>query len=1017
MAKQLKLIFFFCLLGISTVYVNAQQNTKRTITGTILDDLGDPLVGATVAVPGTSIGTAADIDGKFTLSIPTETKTVKVSFVGYETQNVSVTNKSTISVTLASSYMLDVVEIVEIGYGSAKRGDLTGAITSVRAGDITATPTSNIMEALQGRIAGADIMKPSGEIGSGVDILLRGNRSIYGSNSPLFIIDGVQGADYNQIDPYDIETMDVLKDASSTAIYGAAGANGVIIITTKRAKESRVRVNLNAYHSFSGEANFIHGMTGNEYLKYQREFYRTRNGEYPETMEQLFSNEDKRAAIENGQWIDWVDEATKGNSSKDYLSLSINGGSDRAKIYSSITYEGQNGLLPNENQNRYGFRLNGDYKVNKMLKVGLTSSVTYTIRNNRGKNIFTKAIAAEPLGLVYDEYGNLNEYVYPGSATIMGDFMKDQYSDNTRSTYVNASGYAEFKPIKDLTFRSQIATVLSNSRNGKYVGARSLQNVETGYITPYAYIKNNYSYGYSWENVLTYNKTFLKNHNVILTGITSWSKHQGDWNDMRAHKFPLDSYQFHNMASSENQAIKSGYTQKQTMSYALRFNYSYKSRYLFTFTTRWDGASHLAEGHKWDAFPAGAIAWRVSDEAFMESTESWLGNLKLRASYGVTGNSGGMGAYASQTGVTTYQKVSADGEVVSNSQMVSPYANPAIGWEKSYTLDLGVDISLFRNRINLTFDYYNTDTKDLLFQRKLPITSALTAWGSPLNTWQNIGETNNRGFEIELKTSNIRNKDFEWTTALSFSKNKEKIVSLPDGDLLDSRLFEGQPIRVFYDYKYLGVWSEAEAEEAAKYGVRPGAVKIQTIPHVTIDADGNEVSDNGVHNYSSNYDKQILGSRTPDGIVGFNNTFHYKNFDLSIYAVLRWGQMIESKALGWFSAGSDNQPAGTKYWTPENQNTYFPRPGVYAGIASTGIESLKFIDGSYAKIKNITLGYTVPRKWLKKIGVEKLRVYGTAYNSLILPFKSELKKTDPENNGSDTFPLYKEYVIGVNVSF
>lgn len=1009
------LLFLLFLISTPNIYANPQQETRKTITGTVVDETDEPLIGANVAVPGTSFGTITNLEGKFSLSVPANTKSVRISYVGYEEQNVSVENKTTLLIKLTSSIGLD--EVVVIGYGSIKKRDLTGSVVSIKADEIIATPTSNIMEALQGQIAGADIMKPSGEIGGGVDILLRGNRSIYGSNSPLFIIDGIQGADYNQLDPYDIESMDVLKDASSTAIYGSAGANGVIIITTKRAKESKVSVNLNAYHGFAGEANFIHGMTGNEWMTYKREFYRTQNGTYPETMDDLFSNLDVQAAINNNQWIDWIDEVTKGNASKDYVSLSISGGNEKARIYSSITYEGQSGLLPDENQNRYGLRLNADYTVNKMIKVGLNSSLTYTIRNNRGKNVFTKAISAEPLGQVYDENGNLNEYVYPGSTSILGDFKKDQYADQTRSTYVTTNGYAEITPIKGLSFRTQVAATLSDSRNGKYVGTKSLQNVETGYNTPYGYIKNNYSYGYTWENILTYAHTFFQDHDVVLTGITSWGKSQGDWNDMRAHNFPLDSYQFYNMASSEKQAIKSSYTQTQKMSYAFRFNYSYKSRYLLSFTTRWDGVSHLAEGHKWEAFPAGAIGWRISDEPFMERARTWLSNLKLRASYGVTGNSGGMGAYASQTGVTTYQKVSVDGELQSNSQMVSPFANPAIGWEKSYTVDLGFDLSLFNNRVNLTFDYYNTDTKDLLFQRKLPITSALTAWGSPLTMWQNIGETNNRGIEVELKTTNIDTKNFMWTSSVSFSKNKEKIVSLPDGDLIDSKLFEGEPIKVFYDYKYLGIWSSAEAEKAADYGLVPGAVKIETIPHISIDENGNEVSDGGVHPYNSNYDKQILGSKTPDGILGFNNSFYWKGFDLSIYAVMRWGQMIESKALGWFTAGSDNQPAGTKYWTPENENTYFPRPGVYKGIPTTGIESLKFIDGSYAKIKNITLGYTVPKKLLRKVGIEKLRVYGTAYNTLIIPFKDALKDTDPENGGSDTFPLYKEYVIGINLSF
>lgn len=988
---------------------------QRTVKGKIVDEKGEALIGVTIKVLGTTTGAVTDFDGLFTLNVPDKAQ-LEISYVGYKTQTVTVGNKTDFSITMEPNNQ-ELDEVVIIGYGSVKKRDLTGSVVSIKGDDITATPTSDIMEALQGKIAGADIMKPSGQIGSSVDILLRGTRSIYGGNSPLFIIDGVQGADVDMLDPHDIESMDVLKDASSTAIYGSAGANGVIIITTKRAKEGRIQVNLNAYHGFAGEANFIHGMTGDEYLNYRREHYRTINGAYPENIEQMFTNLYIQEAIANNQWLDWIDEITGGNATKDHVNLSLSGGNEKAKIFSSISYDGQNGLLPNENQKKYSLRLNVDYAVTKKLTVGLYSSVSYLIRNNKGKNVFTKAITADPFGSVYDEFGNINEEPYPGGSTILGDEIKNQYADETRTTSVNAYGFAEYKPIKDLTFRSQISSYLGDSRNGKYVGVHSLQGVETGYNTPFGYIRNNYSYGYNWENVLTYNHTFWEDHNVTLTGITSWGKSQNDWNDMRAQNFPLDSYLFYNMQSSEKQAIKSYYSQTQKMSYALRFNYSYKGKYLFSFTTRWDGASHLAEGHKWEAFPAGAVAWRISDEPFMKNTRKWLNNLKFRASYGVTGNSGGMGAYSSQTGVSTYQKVSADGELVSNSQLMSPYANSSIGWEKSYTIDFGLDIALFKNRIRLTFDYYDTDTKDLLFQRKLPITSALTAWGSPLNMWQNIGKTNNRGYEIELKTRNISTKDFEWNSSISFSKNKEKIVSLPDGDLIDSKLFEGQPVKVFYDYKYLGIWSSAEADEAKKYGLVPGAVKIETVPHLSVDENGNEVSDGGIHNYSANYDKQILGAKTPDGILGFNNSFRWKDFDLGVFAVLRWGQMIESKALGWFNAGDNNQPAGTTYWTPENENTYFPRPGVYSGLATTGIESLKFIDGSYAKIKNITLGYTVPKQWLMKIGVQKLRVYGTVYNAFIFPFKDALKDTDPENGGSDTFPLYKEYVIGINISF
>ena len=410
----------------------------------------------------------------------------------------------------------------------------------------------------------------------------------------------------------------------------------------------------------------------------------------------------------------------------------------------------------------------------------------------------------------------------------------------------------------------------------------------------------------------------------------------------------------------------------------------------------------------------GALAWRVSQESFMKPVEKWLSNLKLRVSYGVTGNSGGMGAYSSQTGAATYSPVSIDGLLSSVSQLVSPYGNPSIGWEKTYQWNYGVDLGLFNNRVNVNLDIYNSKTKDLLFSRTLPITSAITAWGSPMTTWQNIGETSNKGYEIQLSTVNIRNKDFEWRSSLSYTHNKEKIVNLPDGDLVAKKLFEGYPIKTFYDYKYAGIWSTAEADEAAKYGCQPGYVKIETVEQFTTDENGNLVGDGGVHTYSNTRDLQILGSNVPDGIVGLNNTFTYKGIELSAFAIIRYGQMIDSKTIGWYSTKNDNQPRGTNYWTPENQNTYFPRPGI---ASTTGIESLRYIDGSYAKIKNVTLGYVLPKKICKTLGIGKCRVYATAYNVFVLPFKSELKHTDPENNGSDTFPLYKSYLIGLNLSF
>ena len=999
------LIMLFVFLGMDAMAQN--------ITGTVKDHLGEPVIGASVLEKGKGNGTITDFDGKFTLKVSGK-HPIEISYVGYVTQTFNLKGKTSFNIVLQEdSEMMD--EVVITGFGSQKKPDISGSIVSISKEDLIGTPTSNVMEALQGKIAGADIMMGSGAVGEDVDILLRGSRSINGSNAPLFVIDGVQGANYNQLSPSDIDQISVLKDASSTAIYGSAGANGVIIITTKRGAAGKIAVDLDTKYTISGGANFIHGMIGDEWLQYQKEYYRTRNGMYPEDISQLFSSEAIQQALANNQWIDWIEEATQGNASQKEINLSLRGGSDKLKVYTAFNYNNTQGLLSNENQTRYGMRFNVDYQIRDWAKIGSSTSLTYTIKNSRGKNIFTKSLTAFPLGEPYDANGNINVNYIEGETSPFGDEIEDQYADETRTTYANINAYVELTLLKGLTFRSQISTNLNNARNGKYVGTHSLQGVENGYSAPYSYISNYYGYSYAWDNVLTYDVEPVKGHKLTLTGVTSWNKGQSDNNNMRASGQPLDSYLFHNMASGITKyGVQSKYSQTQKMSYALRFNYVYKDKYIASFTTRWDGASHLAEGHKWEAFPAGALAWRVSEESFMKPVEIWLSNLKLRVSYGVTGNSGGMGAYSSQTGAATYSPVSIDGLLSSVSQLVSPYGNPSIGWEKTYQWNYGVDLGLFNNRVNVNLDIYNSKTKDLLFSRTLPITSAITAWGSPMTTWQNIGETSNKGYEIQLSTVNIRNKDFEWRSSLSYTHNKEKIVNLPDGDLVAKKLFEGYPIKTFYDYKYAGIWSTAEADEAAKYGCQPGYVKIETVEQFTTDENGNLVGDGGVHTYSNTRDLQILGSNVPDGIVGLNNTFTYKGIELSAFAIIRYGQMIDSKTIGWYSTKNDNQPRGTNYWTPENQNTYFPRPGI---ASTTGIESLRYIDGSYAKIKNVTLGYVLPKKICKTLGIGKCRVYATAYNVFVLPFKSELKHTDPENNGSDTFPLYKSYLIGLNLSF
>ena len=982
----------------------------RTIKGQILDETGESMIGVSVLVKGTTVGTVTDFDGNYTLEVPGGKGVLEISYIGYKTKEITIGNNSQINIKMEpDTQALD--EVVVIGYGTVKKRDLTGAVASMKNQDVTVTPTNNVMEALQGKIAGMDIVKSSGQVGEDVEILLRGSRSIYGNNQPLFIIDGVPGS-YNQVNPSDIESVDVLKDASSTAIYGSAGANGVVIITTKRGKEGKATVNFDAYYGFSGSPNYKHGMTGDEWVTYQKEAYKYKNGDYPSDMSALFGNQDYTDAYNSGKWIDWIDEASGNTATTQKYSLSVTGGSEKTKIFASTSYNREEGLLSNDNLNKYALRLNIDQQIFSWAKIGFTSNLTYQDRNQGVKNTFTKGLSSFPLGDVYDGNGKINHEYIKGQYSPLGDFIEDQYVNNTRSTYLNVSGYLELNPIKDFTFTSRINGTLSDSRQGQYWGDQCNANRPSYAGSPHAAITNKNAWNYIWENVLSYNTTIAKDHSIGGSFITSWNKNQNESSLAAASGQMVDRWSFWRLASGASQHVESDFAQTQKMSFAVRFNYSYKGKYLFTFSNRWDGVSFFSEGHKWDSFPAGAVAWRISDEPFMNSTKNWLNNLKLRVGYGVTGNDGSLSAYSTTTQAYVYtgSGLTLGGQNASFTQYTGTYGSKVLGWEKSYNWNIGLDYGILDNRIDGSFEWFRTKTKGLLFQRTLPITSGLTGWGSPLSIWQNIAETSNRGVELTINSHNIKTKDFSWNTTLSVTWSKEKIEELPDGDLIDKSLFVGQPINAIYGYKYTGIWGTDTPQNILdSYGVKPGFIQIETIE---------KEDDGGVHKYSTN-DRQVLGHKNPDWIIGFNNSFTYKNFDLSVFAMARYGQTINSDLLGYYTAEQSvttNQLAGVDYWTEKNQGAYYPAPGT-GSEQSTVYPALRVRDGSFIKVKNITLGYTLPVNISRKVLMEKCRIYATAYNPFIYVKDKQLKGTDPETNGSDAFPTFRQFVFGVNLTF
>lgn len=979
------------------------------ITGRVTDSEGTAIQGATVLIKDdvNATGTQTDQGGNFNLPVTKSEAVLEVSYVGFQSQQVHAAVGKDVHVTLLPIDALD--EVVVVGYGAVKKRDLTGAVTSVKAEEIMRTPTSNVMDALQGKVSGMDVMKSSGRAGSSVEVSLRGTRSIYGDNNPLYIIDGIPG-DFSRLNPSDIESIDVLKDASSTAIYGSAGSNGVVIITTKKGRRGTTSVAFDSYVGYNGFPKYPHGLVGEDYLELKREAYRGEHGSYPEFLNNIFKNPEHLSAYESGKNVDWVDLVLNDGIQQNY-SLAVTGGTEKTNAYLSVNYNDEQGIIENDRFKKYGVRANIDHKIGAFVKLGTNLQLTQSDNDQAAQNIFGNSLTFLPLGDAYDDQGNIQHIAIDGVTNPLSDLIKDQYVNNTLNTYFSGNGYFELEPIKGLTFRSVLGVILGSARNGKYFGTQSIANPEAGFSVPAAVIVNDRNQDYRWENILTYNVDLNEDHHFTFTGVTSWAKNRAEMAYAAGSGFDLDSYSFYNLSGATDPVIRSSFIGTQSMSYVGRVNYNYKGKYLFSFSNRWDGVSRLSNGNKWDVFPAGAFAWRISDESFFIPFQEAVSSLKFRVGYGVTGNSGGVGAYGTQAGGFNAPKPVGFGQTAGAAFILNQtMANADLGWEKSYTTNLGLDATFLNGRIDLTFDWYDAQTKDLLYLRDMPA-SLGGSWGAPFKMWQNVGETNNRGFEVTLQTKNIERDNFTWSTAFTFARNRERIVSLPGNkDLISTNLFLNHPVETFYDYQYLGIWQESEAEEASKYNSVPGDIKLAT--------DGS-VDENGRHAYGIN-DKRVLGSAVPDWTGGIQNNFTYRNFDASIFLTARWGQMISSNLITRYdpTTGVGNSPDDVDYWTPENPKGYLPRPGLHSSTSGyIGFGALKYVDGSYFKIRNITLGYTLPDNVIGRIGMRKLRFYVTANNPFIFTRSRHLKYQDPEANGRDNFPLTKQFVAGVNMSF
>ena len=1022
------------MAGVGLTLSASAQNVRGGVSGPD----GQPIIGAAVIIEGTTLGTSTDVDGGFSLNVPNpKSDILVVSYLGMKEQRVPVNGRTSINVVLEEdATTLD--DVVVIGYGTVKKRDLTGAVASIKSDEITATPTANPIEAMQGRVAGLDISRTDGRAGSESSILLRGNRSLTAGQEPLYIIDGIAGSISN-LNPNDIASIDVLKDASSTAIYGSAGANGVIMITTKQADAGKVSVDFDAYYGVNGFATYPDPLTGQAWLDYLEEGYYATNGQHSASQAELLTAWGYNATalapyISAGKWIDWQDTALQTGTQQNY-SVSIRGGNEVVKGNFSLGYNSAKGIWKNDRSDMYTARAGVDVKVTKWLKAGIQTGLTFKDADSRNSRMNYSITRALPLGDAYDENGNIRTYTIDGyesveTVNLIYDDKDGVYRHNSKSINITANPYVDITFLPGFTFRSILGTSLSNSRSGTFQAEETYMSLTGSQSPRNATYATSFGYNYTWENILNFQRTFAEDHDFGVTLISSWSKNQHETSSAYNEGFQYDQNLWYGLTGNRP-LVSSSYYHKNKMSLAGRVNYSYKGKYLFTASVRYDGVSQLY--NHWDTFPAAAVAWRISEEKFMSGAKGWLDNLKLRVGYGVSGNPN-VDAYVSRTQVTSdgLDKIDLGGGLISSSVLTQAVGNTAQGWEKSYNLNVGLDFGFFNGRIDGSIEYYNTDTKDVLYNRSLPTTSGGFTPKAAYTMVANVARMQNRGIEITLNTRNIVTKHFQWTTNFTFAYNKEQVKSIDLGsgttvdNLISLGLFMGHPKSTRYGYKKIGIWQKDEAADAAVFGLKPGDSKIESRLQKQSDGVWTLTDDNGnVTTYTADNqyqinaaDQQILGSGSPSSTWGINNTFTFYGFDVNIFMTGRYGYLINADLLGMFKYGQVNLPATYNYWTENNPTNDFPRPYLRRSTdKSSPTDGLSTVDGSYWKIKTITLGYTLPSKILSKAKISRLRVYATINNPFVFSRSHLLKDMDPETGANDKWPMYKQMVFGVNLSF
>ncbi len=963
-------------------YISVQQIMVR---GKITDDQsGDAMPGVNIQVKGTTIGTITDSSGNYSLSVTDRNSILVFSFIGYIQQEVPLEGRTILDIELISDIKgLD--EVIVVGYGTQKRSDITGTVSSLGKERLQMVPNLNIAQAIQGAVPGVMIQTSSAGASPNEVIMVRGRNSIKASNNPLIVVDGIPyEGNIRDINPNDVLSIEILKDASSAAIYGSRGANGVILVTTKEGTEGKMTVSYDGYYSAQRYVDLPEIMDG-------AEFYDFKMTRLPSMM-----TLEEKAIYEAGTWENWYDLLLRNGNAHQH-NLAVSGGTQNSKYYISGGFYDVKGLTVNDDYLRLTNRINVETKIKSWLTLGTRTQFSFEDRSGSGPS-WSSAYNMNPLTRAYDEDGNLTIYPWEGNFYFANPLEGTLFKNIDEAFQIITNNFAiiDVPFIKGLSYRINTGFRFRFSDTGTYRGRNTKTGSDAQGSSDTNRSRNNNSVV---ENILTYNKDSGR-HNIFATFVYSFEGNKSSSNSLSARGYPHDFLSWYSAAQAELISPSYSYNETNLISQLLRLNYTYDSRYLLTLTGRRDGYSGFGAKTKWGIFPSVALAWNLANESFFPLKEI-INVFKLRMSWGLNGNQA-VGAYETISRLEEYNMV--DNKVTIPGYRPSVLGQDNLGWESSRTLNFGIDYGILNNRITGDINYYKTNTQDLLLNRTISPVHGITS------ITQNIGETQNVGIEISIVSKNIVSNKFQWSTSGNLSFNKNKIISLygvldengREVDDVANAWFIGKPIRVNYDYEWIGTWQLDEIEESSKWNnSQPGFVKLKDV--------------NGDYILDAN-DLQILGQQDPKVIWGMTNSFSYGNFNLEVFIHGVHGVTANNSLM------TDNVTAEVRqntmkknWWTPDNPTNDWVMNHINAEImGGINAQGRYYQNASFVRIKDVSFGYNLPGNLYEKLGLNNLKLYVTGRNLFTF---TEWIGLDPEITNQRSTPLQREYVFGINLSF